>query len=84
MRAGINHINKPDFLMAYTIARTRTMAVETIRNGYAATSLVLYDPERVLSKLNTQLRTLTPPLALVPKQGHWVPETPYNTAQLEL
>jgi hypothetical protein len=64
MRAGSNHIDKPDFLTAYIAARKETMAIETIRNGFASIGLVPYDPERVLSKLNTQLRTPTPPPAI--------------------
>jgi hypothetical protein len=60
------------------------MAINTVCNGFAATGLVPYDPERVLLKLNTQLRTPTPPPISPVKQGHWVPETPYNIAQLEL
>jgi hypothetical protein len=53
MRTGVNYINKLDFLTAYIIARTETIVIDTIRNRFAATSLVLYDPERVLLKLNT-------------------------------
>jgi hypothetical protein len=54
------------------------MAISTVRNGFAATGLVPFDPERVLSKLNTQLRTPTPPANPSPTQARWVPETPYD------
>ena len=64
IRMGVSHIDKPDFLTAYLTARKESMTINTIRNGFAATGLVPYDPIRVLSKLNTQLRTLTPPLLL--------------------
>ena len=67
---GINHINKPDFLTAYLTAREESMAINTIHNKFAATGLVLYDPERVLSKLNTQLRTPIPPLNPSVEQGY--------------
>ena len=83
MRVGVNHIDKPDFLTAYITARKESMVIDTVRNGFAATGLVPYDPERVLSKLHTQLRTPTPPLATVIEQEHWVPETPYDITQLE-
>jgi hypothetical protein len=53
MRARINYINKPDFLIAYLSARKESMAINTICNRFAATGLVLYNPERVLLKLNT-------------------------------
>lgn len=84
MRVGINHIDKPDFLTAYVSARKDSMTINTICNGFAATGLVPYNPERVLLKLNTQLRTPTPPLLLPTLQDRWVPETPHNVSQLEL
>ena len=82
MRASYNYIDKSDFLIAYLIARRETMAIDTVRNRFVGTGLVPYDPERVLSKLNTQLRTPIPPPA--PIEQEWVPETPRNPADLEL
>src|SRR5450432_1350821 len=86
IRNGVNHIDKQDFLKAYYTARIETMNQSNIHSSFAAIGVVPYDPERVLSKLNTQLRTLTPlPLPLLAlDQGPWIPETPHNTAQLEL
>ena len=55
-----------------------------ISSSFAATGVLPYDPERVLAKLNTQLRTPTPPLASAIEQGPWALETPHNTAELEL
>lgn len=83
MRAGVNHIDKSDFLPAYFTARTEALTLRTIRSGFAATGLVPYDPERVLSKLNTQLQTPTPPILSVDEQASWVPETPHNIQELE-
>jgi hypothetical protein len=86
MRNGVNHIDKQDFLEAYYNARKETMTQANISSSFAATRVLPYDPERVLTKLNTQLRTLTPPPLPLPAldQGPWIPETPHNTAQLEL
>ena len=86
MQNGVNYIDKQDFLEAYYTARTETMNQANIHSSFAATGVVPYDPERVLSKLNTQLRTPTPPPLPLPAldQGPWIPETPHNTAQLEL
>src|SRR5450432_2354198 len=88
MRNGVNHIDKQDFLEAYHNVRKETMHQSNIQVSFAATGLVPYDPERVLSKLNTQLRTPTPPPLPLPlpalDQGPWIPETPHNTTQLEL
>jgi hypothetical protein len=82
MRVGVNHIDKSDFLPAYFTARTEALTLNTVRSGFAAAGLVPYDPERVLSKLNTQLRTPTPPPPLI-EQAPWVPETPHNIQELE-
>src|SRR5450432_2211420 len=84
MRNGVNHIDKQDFLEAYYAARIETMNQSNIHSSFAAIGVVPYDPERVLAKLNTQLRTLTPPPATALNQGPWIPETPHNTTQLEL
>jgi hypothetical protein len=53
IRTGLNHIDKPDFLMAYVLARKESIATTTVQNGFAATGLVPFDPDQVLSKLNT-------------------------------
>ncbi|KFZ24810.1 hypothetical protein V502_00710, partial [Pseudogymnoascus sp. VKM F-4520 (FW-2644)] len=78
MRVGVNYIDKSDFLPAYFTARIESLTSNTIRSGFAAAGLVPYDPERVLSKLNTQLRTPTPPPPPTTEQAPWVPETPHN------
>ena len=78
MRAGVHHIDKSDFLPAYSIARTESLTPNIVRSGFAATGLVPYDLERVLSKLNTQLRTPTPPPPPPTEPAPWVLETPHN------
>ena len=55
-----------------------------IQRGFAATGLVPYDPNQVLSRLCTQLRTPTPPTDLPRSKGKWIPETPHNVTELEL
>ena len=60
MRLGINHIDKLDFLAAYPQVRVDTFKTDTIKTSFAAASLVPFDPERVLSKLNIRLRKPTP------------------------
>lgn len=69
IRNGVNHINKQDFLKAYHAARIETMNLANIHSSFAATGLVPYNPERVLSRLHTQLKTLTLPLAMAIEQG---------------
>jgi hypothetical protein len=85
IRRGTHHIDKQDFLQAYLIARTEAATTANIQSGFAATGLVPHDPERVLSKLCTQLKTPTPPSsshAQAPQP--WQFQTPHDTAQLEL
>jgi hypothetical protein len=52
IRTGI-YIQKSDFLLAYTMARTEALSSNTIRSSFAVTGIHPYDPERVLSNLNT-------------------------------
>jgi hypothetical protein len=54
MRNGVNHIDKQDFLEAYYNTRKETMTQANISSSFAATGVLLYDPERVLAKLNTR------------------------------
>lgn len=60
MRCGFNHIDKLDFLAAYPSARDEAYKPATIQNSFAATGIVPYSSDRVLSKLNIQLKTPTP------------------------
>jgi hypothetical protein len=57
----VNYINKLDFLYTFHAARTEAITLANIQSSFAVTRLVPYDPERVLLKLYTQLKTLTPP-----------------------
>jgi hypothetical protein len=88
IRSGSHHIDKQDFLEAYLIARTAAATTANIQSGFAATGLVPHDPERVLSKLHTQLKTPTPPSSShtqAPQAPQpWQFQTPHDTAQLEL
>ena len=65
MRAGVNHINKYEFLEVYPSARIEALKFEIIKNSFLVAVLIPFSPDRVLSKLNIYLRTLTPP----PKPG---------------
>ena len=57
----VNYIDKHDFLKAYFITRTQSMSIANIQSGFTATGLVPHNPERMLLKLRTQLKTPTPP-----------------------
>jgi hypothetical protein len=85
MRNGVNYIDKPDFLRTFHAARTEAITLANIQSSFAATGLVLYDPERVLSKLYTQFKTLILPSTSYTNNAPastqaWAFETPYDTA----
>ncbi|RFU25453.1 hypothetical protein B7463_g10893, partial [Scytalidium lignicola] len=87
VRGKIQHIDKEDFLEIYPIVRQQTFKPTTIQNGFAATGLVPYDPERVLAKLQVQVdKTPTPPGSTHSSNSgvRWIPETPHNPIQLQL
>jgi hypothetical protein len=48
MRLSNNHITKVEFLLAFHIAHQQAIIAETILAGFAATSLIPFNPERVL------------------------------------
>jgi hypothetical protein len=83
IRMGINHVDKDDFTVLYQQARTASFSSTTILNGFKATGIVPLDPDQVLLRLDVRLRTPSPSL---PTQAPspWVPETPHNTAELQL
>src|SRR5450432_329333 len=83
MRNGVNYINKQDFLEAYYNVYKETMNQANIFSSFAATRVLLYNLERVLVKLNTQLRTPTPLPARLELEP-WALETLYNIVELEL
>ena len=83
-RLGVDHIDKLDFLAAFPQARVEAFKPATIQNAFAAAGLVPYDPDRVISKLDVQLRTPTP-LGSRPgsQSSAWSPKTPRNLKQLK-
>jgi DDE superfamily endonuclease. len=60
IRVRIDHVDKLDFLEAYSTAQIEAFKLETIKNSSAAGS-VPYRTDRVHSKLDIRLRTPTPP-----------------------
>ena len=65
--------------MAYLKAHKATFTTSNIQAGFAATELVPYEPERVLSTLNPIVRTPSPvPLA----ESVWESKTPRNLTEV--
>ncbi len=63
MRNRVNYIDKADFLTVYNKARTESITPAITRSSFTATRLVPFNLDRVLLKLNIQIRTPTPLLA---------------------
>jgi hypothetical protein len=80
IRNHINHITKLKFLPAVKAAYDRSFTPANIRSAFQGAGLVPYQPDAVLSKLDVQLRTPTPP-ALT--DVLWEARTPGNVRELE-
>ena len=79
MRLGVNHISKEEFLTAYLEVHKASFTTSNIQAGFAATRLVPYEPERVLSNLNPVIRTPSP----VPSaESVWESKTPRNLMEV--
>ncbi|EED14100.1 pogo transposable element, putative [Talaromyces stipitatus ATCC 10500] len=81
MRLGFNHIDKMDFLTAFPQARTVAYKAQTIRNSFAATGLVPFNPDRVIQQLNIRLKTPTPPPSRSSNTASSCLQTPQNIRQ---
>jgi hypothetical protein len=83
MRLGFNHIDKIDFLTAFPKARTMAYKAQTIRNSFAATGLVPFNPDRVIQQLTIQLKTPTPPPSRSSNTQSSCLQTPQNPRQFK-
>ena len=62
-KTKVHPTRKLNFIKAYPSARIETFKSDTIKNSYGSAGLVPFKPDRVLSKLNIRLRTLSPTLS---------------------
>jgi hypothetical protein len=73
-----------EFLTIYSRVRTAALSKGNIKSAFRATELVPYNPEQVLSRLNTQIKTPTLPGTSHSSQAFWATATPHNVRQVEL
>ncbi|USP79293.1 putative transposase [Curvularia clavata] len=79
MRTQINHITKQEFLPCFRRAFDASFIASNVQGGFRGAGLVPFDPERVISALNVQLRTPSPlPVDTQP----WLSQTPRNTLEI--
>jgi hypothetical protein len=84
MAFSINHIDKNEFLTIYFSVRITALSEKNVQSAFRAIGLVPYNPEQVLSRLNTQMKTPTPPGTSHSSQASWATATPHNIRQVEL
>jgi hypothetical protein len=61
MKCFVHHITKLEFLLAFKAAFLQALRAENIQGGFQGSSLVPFNPEAVLLKLNIRLKIPTPP-----------------------
>jgi hypothetical protein len=80
-RNHINHITTLEFLPAFSVAFEQSFTKSNICSAFHAAGLVPLQADVVLSRLDTQLRTPTPPPALV--ESILEARTPRNVREIE-
>lgn len=75
MRGRINHITKTEFLPCFKAAFNALITKSNILGSFRGASLVLLDPEAIVSKLKVRLRTPIPPTI---NDGLWESKTLSN------
>jgi hypothetical protein len=81
IRHHINHVTKLKFLPAIRAAYDRSFTLANILSAFRGAGLIPLQPDTVLSKLDVQLRTPTPPEAL--PEAVWQACTLSNVRELE-
>lgn len=77
----INHVRKLEFLYTFQGAFFTSMTEKNIQGGFTGASIIPYDLERVLSKLDVKLRTPTPLNSRASTLQSWAFQTPHNPRQ---
>jgi hypothetical protein len=70
------HITKTQFFPAFHAAHQATIIKRNIKGGFRGAGLTPFDPEYVISKLDVQLRTPTPPGEAIEPSTPWTSRTP--------
>ena len=63
IKAYINYITKVEFFLAFIVVYKELIIAQNAQAGFRGASLVLFNPQVILSKLDVKLRTPTPPRA---------------------
>jgi hypothetical protein len=60
IKAHITHITKMEFFIAFQAAYYKTMTTKNIKTEFHSASLVSFDSQAIISKLDVKLQTSTP------------------------
>ncbi|KAJ0133034.1 Uncharacterized protein HZ326_23883, partial [Fusarium oxysporum f. sp. albedinis] len=80
---SITHISKTEFFSAFYAAFKATFTKSNIRGGFRGAGLAPFDPENVISKLDVQLRTPTPPGEAAEPSTSWTSKTPKTAIEAQ-
>ncbi|KAJ3535681.1 hypothetical protein NM208_g7040 [Fusarium decemcellulare] len=83
IRCSITHISKIEFFSAFHAAFKATFTESNIRGGFKGAGLAPFDPENVISKLDVQLRTPTPPKEVTEPSTPWTSKTPKTALEAQ-
>jgi hypothetical protein len=83
IKRSVHHISKTEFFPAFAAAFQATMTEKNIRGAFRGAGLVPFDPESVISKLDVQLRTPTPPVEEASQAQPWTSKTPKTVLEAE-
>jgi len=70
-----------DFLRLFYQARLTTFTSKNIKSVFQTVKIVLFDPQKLLSRL--KIRTPRPPPQLQNPDNHTIVKTPYNTTDFQ-
>src|SRR4051812_39963615 len=76
IKSYVNHITKVEFLSAFKAVFFDSITEGNIRGGFRGASLIPFNPDSVLEKLDIRLRTPTPPREPLSDAEPWTSKTP--------
>ncbi|RYC78876.1 hypothetical protein BFJ63_vAg18251 [Fusarium oxysporum f. sp. narcissi] len=83
IRCFITHITKTEFFPAFHVAHQAAITESNIKGGFRGAGLAPFDPENVISKLDVQLRTPTPPVEVTIPSTPWTARTPKTVLEAQ-
>ena len=81
IKGHVTYITKVKFLIAFKAAFLATFKNENVLAGFRGSGLIPHNPGAVLSTLDVQLRTPTPPQISAEEVELWVSKTPHTPAE---